>query len=63
MLEAIFWIFVGLFIITAGAVVYNLIKRERREQGLFFKPLIAMNVCNIAVQICNLINLINKGEI
>ena len=52
MLEVIFWFLVAVFFVSVGWAVYRLFKRE-----VVWGPLIMLNLANLGIQICNLINL------
>lgn len=55
MLEFFFWFFVGVFLVGVGSGFYKLYKHESA-----FIPIIVLNIGNIGVQVCNLINILSK---
>lgn len=55
MLNIFFLFFVGLFIVSLGWGIYRLCKHEE-----VWSPLIMLNLTNLGVQICNLVNILSK---
>lgn len=55
MLYMFFYFFVAVFFVSVGWAVYRLFKREA-----VWGPLIMLNLANLGVQICNLVNVLSK---